>query len=133
MLREEKYHLMHAHTWLRRLAEGSEEARRRQREAFVALWPDALGFFEPPPDEEALLAAGVLPEPFGALQQRWLAQIEEPLRRYNVPFPFVECEGVWSPLVTTIYGGRRGEHTAAFLALYEQMTSVYRLDPAATW
>jgi ring-1,2-phenylacetyl-CoA epoxidase subunit PaaC len=62
-----------------------------------------------------------------------VAAIAEPLRRLGLPFPFVESAGVWQPLVEPSYGGRRGMHTDHFLELYEDITSVYRLDPAARW
>jgi ring-1,2-phenylacetyl-CoA epoxidase subunit PaaC len=133
IIREEKYHLLHAHTWLRQLAEGGDEARARQRAAFEALWPDASGLWEPLPGEAALVAAGVLPEPFAALEQRWLARIEEPLRRYGLPWPFAEHGSGWAPLVAPAYGGRRGMHGPAFRALHAEMTSVSRAEPGAQW
>lgn len=133
IVREEKYHLLHAHTWLRRLAEGGDEARRRQIAAFEALWPDSLGLFEPLEGESELLASGVLPESFAVLQQRWLDAVEEPLRRYGLPWPFEERGGGWAPRVEPRYGGRRGEHGTAFVELWEEMTSVYRTDPGARW
>jgi ring-1,2-phenylacetyl-CoA epoxidase subunit PaaC len=133
IIREEKYHLLHAQTWLDRLASGGPEARKRQRAAFEALWPDALGLFEPLPREAELVAAGVLPDSFAALQQRWLSNIAEPLRRLGLPFPFAEGQGGWQPLVAPEYGGRRGERSEHFMTLYEQITSVYRLDPNASW
>jgi ring-1,2-phenylacetyl-CoA epoxidase subunit PaaC len=133
IIREEKYHLMHAHTWLQRLAEGSAEMRQRQRKAFDALWPDALGLFEPVAGEAELIADGIQPVSFAQLQQRWLAQLEEPLRRYDLPFSFDEQGEMWATRIAPCYGGRRGEHTQSFLDLYDTMTSVYRLDPEANW
>src|SRR6266511_688847 len=70
IIREEKYHLLHAQTWLERLANGSAEARARQHAAFTALWPDALGLFEPLPGEAELRAAGIMPASSAALQAR---------------------------------------------------------------
>ena len=133
IMREEKYHLLHAHTWLQRLAEGSAEAQGHQREAFVALWPDALGLFEALPSEPDLLATGLLPDSFATLQQRWLGQIAEPLRRFGLPFPFTQHGDYWETHVSAILGGRRGEHSPSFLELYDTMTSVYRIDPGAEW
>jgi len=133
IIREEKYHLLHAQTWLERLAGGSAEARERQRAAFTALWPGALGLFEPLPGEADLVAAGLMPAPSAALQARWLASIAEPLQRLGLPWPFEMRDGVWSPSIAPTYGGRRGAHGASFLALYDTITSVYRLDPSAKW
>ncbi|HEU5098151.1 MAG TPA: 1,2-phenylacetyl-CoA epoxidase subunit PaaC [Roseiflexaceae bacterium] len=133
IIREEKYHLLHAHTWLERLACGGGEARARQRAAFEELWPDALGIFEPLADEAALVEAGILPASFAALRDRWLSSLAEPMRRLELPFPFVERGSSWQLLIAPDYGGRRGEHSASFMRLYEQITSVYRLDPDARW
>ncbi|GAB4206391.1 MAG: hypothetical protein OHK0022_33440 [Roseiflexaceae bacterium] len=133
IVREEKYHLLHGQTWLARLAEGGTEARARQAAAFDALWADALALFEPVEGEDLLLAAGVLAEPWAALQQRWIGQLEEPLRRYGLPFPFEEQGALWHPLVAPAYGGRRGLRSPSFQPLYDTITSVYRIDPGAQW
>jgi ring-1,2-phenylacetyl-CoA epoxidase subunit PaaC len=133
IIREEKYHLLHAQTWLERLAAGGAEAQSRQCAAFESLWPDALGLFEPPMGEAELIEAAILPDPFTTLQQRWIASIAEPLRRLGLPFPFAERDGAWAALVAPAYGGRRGEHSESFMELYDNITSVYRLDPNATW
>ena len=109
------------------------EARERQYAAFTALWPDALGLFEPLPGEAALVAAGILPEPSAGLCQRWLGQIEPQLRRLGLPWPFAPHDGGWEPLVEPRYGGRAGHHSAEFVQLYDTITSVYRLDPNAQW
>ena len=133
IIREEKYHLLHGHTWLERLAGGRDEARRRQRAAFEALWPDALGLFEPVEGEAELVAAQILPEPFAALRDRWLSSVAGSLSRLGLPLTLEERGGAWMPLVEPRWGGRRGEHTQSFLELYDTITSVYRLDPAAKW
>jgi ring-1,2-phenylacetyl-CoA epoxidase subunit PaaC len=133
IIREEKYHLLHAHTWLERLASGGADARGRQRVAFEALWPDALAIFEPLDGEAALIEVGILPDTFATLCDRWLSSLAEPLRRLGLPFPFVERGQGWDMAVAPDYGGRQGEHSASFMQLYEQITSVYRLDPNAKW
>lgn len=132
IIREEKYHLLHAQTWLERLAGGNPEARARQRAAFDALWPDALGLFEPLLGEGDLAAAGVI-ELFAALQARWLDSIAAPIRRLGLPWPFEQHDSTWVPQSAPIYGGRQGLHSDSFTALYDTITSVYRLDPAAQW
>jgi hypothetical protein len=74
-----------------------------------------------------------MPAPSSALQERWLASIAEPLQRLVLPWPFELRDAGWSPSIAPAYGGRRGLHGASFLALYDTITSVYRLDPSAKW
>jgi len=73
--REERYHLLHARTWLDRLAHGPVDARRKLGEGLVAAFGEALGLFEPLPAEGDLVADGVLPVPHAELLQRWLDMI----------------------------------------------------------
>jgi ring-1,2-phenylacetyl-CoA epoxidase subunit PaaC len=133
IIREEKYHLLHGQTWLERLAASSADARRRQRAALEALWPDALGLFEPVAGEAELVTASILPESWETLQERWLAGITKTLLRLELPFPFEQVGGRWQSQVEPCYGGRRGEHSTGFVELYATITSVYRLDPSAKW
>jgi ring-1,2-phenylacetyl-CoA epoxidase subunit PaaC len=82
--REERYHLMHARTWLDRLSAGPVEARRRLSEGLVAALPDALGLFEPLTGEDALLADGVLPVTHAELLQRWLDIVSADLEQVGL-------------------------------------------------
>jgi ring-1,2-phenylacetyl-CoA epoxidase subunit PaaC len=70
--REERYHLLHARTWLDRLANGPVEARSRLAEGLVTAFREALGLFEPIPNEEELVAEGILPRSHPELLQTWL-------------------------------------------------------------
>ena len=148
--REEVYHLLHVSTWLERLASlhnTQHEARSRLEQALNSLWSDALGLFEPLPDEESLLQANILTVPSAQLQQEWLATIAPVFARLRLPFPFTtvtltsETGETAAQTVTTTYnatlapryGGRQGQHTQDFNELWEQMTMVYRLEPQGNW
>ncbi len=72
---EERYHLEHARTWVRRLADGPVESRHKLTEALAATIAEAVAIFEPLPDEETLQADGVLPEANESLLSRWLERI----------------------------------------------------------
>lgn len=135
IVREEKYHLMHGDMWLRRLANLSPESRERLVAALEALWPEALGVFEPLPGEERLVSTGILAASMQELQAEWLEQIAPYFEQLDLPFPAAKDRrtGRYAPTVEPLYGGRRGEHTAEFTQLWEEMTSVYRLDPEAVW
>lgn len=81
VLREERYHLMHARTWLDRLANGPVDARRRLADGLAEAFGDALGLFEPLPGEAELVRSGVLPIGHDALLQRWLDVVSADLGR----------------------------------------------------
>jgi hypothetical protein len=80
MRREETYHLLHAEAWLRRLAEGAADGRSRLGSALECLWADAQQLFAPLAGEDALLRAGVLPQPIGALHAAGRAGFGPPWR-----------------------------------------------------
>lgn len=135
IIREEKYHLMHGDIWIKRLANFSPESRERLIAALNGLWPDALGMFEPLPGEEELVASGALPASMRELQAEWLEQVAPYFESLDLPFPAEKDEntGRYAPTVEPVYGGRQGKHTAELAELWEEMTSVYRLDPEAVW
>ena len=135
IIREEKYHLMHGDTWLNRLATRSPVSREHLETALASLWPDLLGFWEELPGEEQLVAEGVLPSSSATLRAEWLEQIAPFFHNLELDFPARrdDAAGPYVPTVEPVYGGRRGQHTEDFVALYDEMTSVYRLDPEAVW
>jgi ring-1,2-phenylacetyl-CoA epoxidase subunit PaaC len=135
ILREEKYHLMHADMWLNRLATLNPDSRQRLEAALDELWPDALGIFEELPGEDQLIADGTLPSRMADLQATWLEQISPYFYNLGLPFPAGKDDrtGLYRSTVEPAYGGRRGEHTEDFVALWEEMTSVYKLEPDAVW
>ena len=135
IIREEKYHLMHGDMWLNRLATRSPISREHLVEALASIWPDALGVWESLPGEEQLVADGILPQSQENLRADWLGQIAPYFENLGLEFPahMESGSGLYVPNVEPVFGGRLGQHTADFTALWDEMTSVYRLDPAATW
>ncbi len=132
--REETYHLLHGETWLARLATGPAEGRARLTAALERAWPDALGLAEPVEGEDLLVRERMLTASSETLRSRWLARVAPALRRHGLPFPAApDHAGGWQPAIAARTGGRRGEHSKHWREMWEEMTSVYRLDPAATW
>jgi ring-1,2-phenylacetyl-CoA epoxidase subunit PaaC len=125
IMREEKYHIMHGELWMRRLAEGKDEVRARLDAALRMAWPLALGLFEERPGEDLLLEAGYLPATSADVREEWLKRVGGQLTDLGVALP----DGDEPPAA----GGRRGRHGYDFAMLYEEMTSVYRIDPDAEW
>lgn len=123
--REERYHVMHADSWLRRLAGGDAVARGHLERAWVTLVDDGPGVFAPLPGEAALVASGILPVAMDELAGRWIAQADAVARELGLARP--------RPSTGESRSRSRFDHSADFAWLWTEITSVRRLDPAATW
>ncbi|MEO8570664.1 MAG: 1,2-phenylacetyl-CoA epoxidase subunit PaaC [Chloroflexota bacterium] len=123
LVREERYHRMHAGTWLERLARNEGEPRDRLLAALTELGPDAATVFTPLPGEPALVEACVLGAPMAELEQRWRASIGPVFADLALPLP---------PPARDPARGRL-DHGDAFRWLWAEFTSVRRADPGATW
>jgi ring-1,2-phenylacetyl-CoA epoxidase subunit PaaC len=120
---ELKYHVLHADMWVSKLGKGTEESHARMQSALNEAFPYALGIFEPSDYEEELIKDGVFPGE-KKLHEAWLEKIT----------PIIEKAGLTLPNTQeTNYGGRHGYHTEYLQPLIDEMTEVYRLDPAAIW
>jgi ring-1,2-phenylacetyl-CoA epoxidase subunit PaaC len=132
--REEKYHLQHCDAWFDRLASGPPDVRARLEHALELMWQEALGLFEPVESEDVLVREGVIGASSEELCARWLDGLFPIFERHRLPFSARRTnDGHWQPDVAPRTGGRRGEHTPDWMQMWDEMTSVYRLDPAATW
>jgi ring-1,2-phenylacetyl-CoA epoxidase subunit PaaC len=120
--REERYHVMHATTWLERLARREGQPRDRLLAALVELAPDAATVFTPLDGEAALVEAGILAEPMAALEARWRATIT----------PIFVGLGLPMPPAGDLASGRTA-HGEPFRWLWGEFTSVRRSDPEAIW
>ncbi len=128
--REEKYHLLHTRTWIARLADQAA-TRERLNAALAECCAYVSGLFEPVAGEPALVAEGVVGAGSDSLQAAWSNVVGGELKRHGITLPLglpagqIDGDGG--------LGGRRGEHGAEWLQQWDDMTSVYRLDPAAIW
>lgn len=127
LLREEKYHWLHAHTWIRRLGHSTEEAHLRLRAAAEQLFPYAWMLFEELPNESAMVELGWIP-PSSELRQRWLDKVLPLLEDIGIHLttPFEE-------LLLPMKGARHGLRSPYFDDLYAEMTEVSSSDPEAEW
>jgi ring-1,2-phenylacetyl-CoA epoxidase subunit PaaC len=123
--REERYHLMHMDAWLRRLANGGDEPRRRLKSALETLRPDAHSVFTPLAGEQPLVGAGILNAPMAALAERWATQTAAVLVT-ELGFRF---DG------HARHAGGRDHRppSASFRELWSEFTSVARLEEGAAW
>jgi ring-1,2-phenylacetyl-CoA epoxidase subunit PaaC len=122
---EVKYHVMHADSWVKLLGTGNEESHARMQEALNQAFPLALGIFEAGPYEAALKEAGIF-EGELHLRNLWLEAIRPVLHAAHLSIPAEANDALAA-------GGRYGKHTAYLQPLLDEMTEVFRIDPAAEW
>jgi ring-1,2-phenylacetyl-CoA epoxidase subunit PaaC len=120
--REERYHVMHATTWVERLARREGEPRDRLLASLAELAPDAATVFTPLADEARLVEAGVIAAPMAELEARWRATITPTFVGLDLPMP-----------PPAELDGGRTIHGEPFRWLWGEFTSVRRSDPQAIW
>ena len=154
LLREERYHLMHARLWLDRLANGPMEGRGKLVDGLILALAEAPGLFEPLLGEDELVADGTLASSHEQQQARWLDLIGGELANLGLEHvldgeahhsggEFVptssgelltdDAEKGGRPGAGQGLGGRQGRHSEDFAAVWEEMTGTYRAFPGATW
>jgi ring-1,2-phenylacetyl-CoA epoxidase subunit PaaC len=160
---EEAYHLEHARTWFRRLAEGPVAAREHLAAGLESALGEALAIFETLPAEEELLAGGEVPAPSNAMLAAWLESVGRELEAVSLDYVLERHEQMGEMVPTssgemeqegptltvpgvervggrwihregfTGAGGRQGRHSEDFGPLWEDLTGLYRAYPGATW
>lgn len=152
MRREERYHLLHAQAWMRRVAEGPVEGRTRLIDALTHCYSESPGLFEPLESEDSILEAGLLPCSSGELRSRFRERSTGELEGFGLPADvhpdlddsaeflasssgdLIASDEQRSPAVyASGFGGRKGHHSDDFKELWDEMTSTYRRDPEASW
>lgn len=149
VLVEEVYHRRHGTTLLVRLLRGTQESRRCIEASLGRLAPLAATMFEPTQGEEQALREGITRVGAAELAGQWQALVAELLGRGGVaPLESDTLDtsdaippnhSVWYAGEQSDAGGprlsvgRQGRRSPGFQDLYEEMTAVYALDPAASW
>lgn len=152
--REERYHLIHADTWIKRIVHGPVEGRTKLIDAVSEVYVETLGVFEPIEEEAAAVAEGLLPVPSAELLARFVQRTADALDRLGLPTEarrladetaqfeasssgdlIAEDRPVeLSPSTPSLaMGGRSGKHTDDFKELWDVMTLTYRSHPGASW
>lgn len=120
---EEKYHLMHGREWVRRLGSPTEDSHRRMLSALHALYPHALGLFEPTAANEPLAQSGICPREEELLRQ-WESAVAPVLTQAGLELP---------ETVQPVHGGRSGRHPASLAKLLDDLQLVKNIDASAEW
>jgi ring-1,2-phenylacetyl-CoA epoxidase subunit PaaC len=123
--REERYHLMHLDAWLERLATRAGKPRDEVSAALGALAPLALTVFTPLFDEHILVDAKVLEAPMSALAERWLSEANARLEALGLP--------TIAQSQPPTDGRHRPQPDESFVWLWNEFTSVARLEEGAEW
>lgn len=152
MRREERYHLLHADMWIKRVGHGPIEGRTKLIAALGEAFPDALGLFEPVEREDEAIKDGLVTVPSTELRQRFIDRMTQALddlglsgsvageTAHTAEFvasssgDLIETAETGSPANRAEgTGGRSGKHSPDFEELWEIMTLQHRQNPGATW
>lgn len=151
--REERYHLLHADTWIARVARGPVEGRDRLIDALTKTFAEAVALFEPLEFEDDAVSRGILPVATADLRRKFIARAGESLDDLGLPTEvgagadeaaeFIASSsgdliardaGAASPAAPSGgTGGRAGKRSDDFGPLWDEMTSTYRENPGASW
>lgn len=123
---EERVHVEHADSWIRRLATGTDESRQRIIAAVDRLAPIAPTLFEPVDGQDVLEREGIYPSGERDMFEQWHDAVQQVLSRAELS---IEVE----PFDRAQKAGRRGEHTDALNKLLDEMCEVYRIEPGVAW
>jgi ring-1,2-phenylacetyl-CoA epoxidase subunit PaaC len=123
---EEQIHVEHVDSWLRRLGRGGEQAHGRMQETLDLLTPLAASLIEPTKGMDLLEAEGIYPETEPGMVERWCTDLGCVTRDagFTLMLPSTASAST---------GGRHGEHSESFVALLDELTEVYRIEPEAAW
>jgi ring-1,2-phenylacetyl-CoA epoxidase subunit PaaC len=153
MRREERYHLIHADTWMRRVTHGPVEGRSKLEQGLSDSFAEVLGLFEPLELEDEAVKEGWLPTPSDVLRTRFLERAGGYLDELGLPTEVKASVDESAEFVASSsgdliastekssapstqpsgLGGRRGLHTDEFDELWGVMTLTYRENPGASW
>ncbi len=125
LVREEKYHFLHAKTWFNQLANANQDSYNRMQTAFNQAFPMAFSLFEPTEFTDVLAETGVQSGEL-VLLEKWAMEIENILKETRISIP-----NDFDPKLH--FGGRVGIHTEHLNPLVSEMTEVYSIDPSAKW
>jgi ring-1,2-phenylacetyl-CoA epoxidase subunit PaaC len=122
--KEVAYHHDHAHQWVVRLGDGTEESHRRMQAGLDAVLPYLAELFDDDPVSRAAARAraGVLPS---SLHDAVVARVTAVVDEATLELP---NDSRWRSR-----GGRAGIHSAPMGHLLAEMQHLARSHPGATW
>lgn len=125
LIREEKYHYMHAVTWFQQLSNGGEEARIRIQNAINLAYPLAFSMFETCDYHQHLAQEKIIISE-QEIENQWVDEIQNLVQKTPITLPKVDNQTIY-------YGGRKGIHSEYLEPLINEMSEVFVIDPTAKW
>jgi ring-1,2-phenylacetyl-CoA epoxidase subunit PaaC len=122
-LKEAAYHRKWSAEWIIRFGDGTAESRQRLEKALRTLWRYAAELTAPTPVEQALQAAGLVPD-YTALQEKAAAYVAYVFEEATLPVP----TGAFAQP-----GGKLGRHSEHLGYLLAELQYVQRSYPGLTW
>jgi ring-1,2-phenylacetyl-CoA epoxidase subunit PaaC len=122
-LKEARYHRQHAADWVVRLADGTDESRRRTEAALIELWRYVPELFEADAVDAAAERARLGPSR-AALREAWQAEIAAVLADADLATPDA------TPFRSS---GTLGVHTEHLGRLLAEMQFLQRAYPGGAW
>jgi len=122
-LKEVQYHLRHAHDWVLRLGDGTDESHRHMQAAFDYLMPFTQEFWSASAMESTAISFGVGVD-VTAFKTEWNALVNDTLQAATLKIP--TSDG----FVTT---GKHGVHSEHLGFVLSEMQSLARAHPEAVW
>ena len=122
-VKEARYHQQHAADWVVRLADGTDESRRRTDDALTAIWRFTAELFESDAVDDAAHAAGIGPR-FADLREPWLAEMTAVFDEAGLSMPKD------SAFRST---GTRGVHSEHMGFILAEMQHLQRAYPGGVW
>ncbi len=126
-VKEARYHQQHAGEWVVRLADGTDESRRRIEAARDRLWIYTAELFEADAIDERAEASGVGPR-WSSLREAWVAEMTALFDEAHLEMPKQSAEV--SKFRSTGKIGKHSEHMGFILA---EMQYLQRAYPGGVW
>jgi ring-1,2-phenylacetyl-CoA epoxidase subunit PaaC len=123
-VKEVRYHRRHAADWVVRLADGTDESRRRCEHALAELWRHVAEWFEPGDAVDDAAAASGLGPRWADLREPWGTAMGELLAEAGLAVP---AEAAFRG------AGRHGRHSEHMGRLLAEMQYLQRAYPGGAW
>ncbi|NAW51499.1 phenylacetate-CoA oxygenase subunit PaaC [Elizabethkingia argentiflava] len=122
-LKEVKYHYLHASSWMKIFAQGTDESRDRINLAIENIWEYTQGLFATVEGESKLESLKITP-PMEVVYRDFLAATQKDFSNFELDYP---QDSFMQPK------SRTGEHTEYFGYILCELQYMQRAYPGCTW